>query len=71
MRMLKVILPAAALALGFLAMSTTSQAKPAYSTKEQKPCTFCHVKAGSKDLNDSGKYYKENKKVKSLKAATS
>jgi hypothetical protein len=69
--MLKVILPAAALALGFLAMSTTSQAKPAYGTKEHKPCTFCHVKAGSKDLNDSGKYYKENKKVKSLKAATS
>ena len=69
--MLKVILPAAALALGFLAMSTTSQAKPAYSTKEHKPCTFCHVKAGSKDLNDSGKYYKENKKVKNLKAATS
>jgi hypothetical protein len=64
MRMLKFILPAAALAVGFLALSTTSQAKPAYSTKEHKPCTFCHVKAGSKELNDDGKYYKENKKIK-------
>lgn len=68
--MFKIILPAAVLAVGFLAMTTTSQAKPAYATKEHKPCTFCHVKAGSKDLNDSGKYYKENKKVKSLKAPT-
>ena len=35
-------------------------AKPEYSKKEGKPCTFCHVKAGSKDLNDAGKYYKEH-----------
>jgi hypothetical protein len=70
MRMLKNVLPAAALAVGFLALTTTSQAKPEYTRKENKPCTFCHVKAGTKDLNDSGKYYKENKKVKNLKAAT-
>lgn len=27
--------------------------------KEGKPCTHCHTKAGSKDLNDTGKCYKE------------
>jgi hypothetical protein len=63
MRMLKIFLPAAVLAVGFLAMTTTSQAKPAYAAKEHKPCTFCHVKAGSKELNDAGKYYKEHKSL--------
>jgi hypothetical protein len=29
-----------------------------YAKKEGKPCTFCHVKMGSKELNDAGKYYK-------------
>jgi hypothetical protein len=69
--MLKVILPAAALAVGFLALTTTSQAKPEYSRKEHKPCTFCHVKAGAKDLNDAGKYYKEHKQLKVIKTPTS
>ncbi len=70
MRMLRVLLPAAILAAGFLALTTTSHAKPEYTKKENKPCSFCHVKAGSKDLNDNGKYYKENKKVKNVKAPT-
>ena len=35
-------------------------AKPEYSKKEKKGCTFCHVKMGSKDLTDAGKYYKEH-----------
>jgi hypothetical protein len=41
-------------------MLTLAIAKPEYGKKEGKPCTFCHVKAGSKDLNDAGKYYKEH-----------
>ncbi len=42
------------------AMLTLATAKPEYAKKEGKPCTFCHVKAGSKDLNEAGKYYKEH-----------
>lgn len=46
---------------GFLMLTASiSNAKPDYSKKEKKGCTFCHVKAGSKDLNDAGKYYKEH-----------
>ena len=37
-----------------------ANAKPEYSKKEKKGCTFCHVKMGSKDLTDAGKYYKEH-----------
>jgi hypothetical protein len=68
--MLRVVLPGAALVAGFLVLTAPSHAKPEYTRKENKPCTFCHVKAGLKDLNDNGKYYKENKKVKNLKAQT-
>jgi len=35
-------------------------AKPEYTKKEGKACTFCHVKMGSKDLNDAGKYYQQH-----------
>ena len=34
-------------------------AKPAYSKKEGKPCATCHTKQGSKELNGTGKIYKE------------
>lgn len=37
-----------------------AQAKPEYAKKEHKSCTFCHVKMGSKELNDAGKYYKDH-----------
>jgi len=48
----------------FFFLSTASMhAKPEYSKTEKKPCTACHVKNGSKELNDAGKYYKENKKL--------
>ncbi len=61
MRTLKIAIPAGILMTGLLISTTTiSFAKPEYSKKEKKSCTFCHVKAGSKDLNDAGKYYKEH-----------
>lgn len=41
-------------------LMTFATAKPEYSKKEAKACTFCHVKMGSKELNDAGKYYKEH-----------
>jgi hypothetical protein len=34
--------------------------KVEYTKKEKKPCATCHVKAGSKELNDVGKCYKDN-----------
>jgi hypothetical protein len=48
-----------AIVAGGLFLSVAS-AKPEYSKKEKKGCTFCHVKPGSKDLTDAGKYYKEH-----------
>lgn len=60
MRILKFVAPAAVLALSFglLLSPNKSFGKAEYAKKEKKGCTFCHVKAGSKDLNDAGKYYK-------------
>lgn len=46
----------AAIAGGFFL--SLANAKPEYAKKEKKNCTFCHVKMGSKELNDAGKYYK-------------
>ena len=41
-------------------LATLATAKPEYSKKEGKKCVFCHVKLGSKELNDTGKYYKDH-----------
>lgn len=60
MKLLKFALPALVMGLGLTISSTTSFAKPEYAKKEKKTCTFCHVKMGSKELNDAGKYYKEH-----------
>ena len=40
-----------------------ARALPEYATRTGEPCATCHVKAGSKDLNDAGKYYGEHKKL--------
>jgi hypothetical protein len=56
MRLLKVLI-ATTICCGFI---LTLAAKPEYGKKEGKACTFCHVKMGSKDLNDAGKYYKDH-----------
>jgi len=40
---------------------SVSFGKAEYTKKEGKPCTYCHVKAGSKELNDVGKCYEKNK----------
>ena len=57
---MKFILPAVVLLLGVVACSELSYAKPEYTKKEKKACTFCHVSAKSKELNEAGKYYKEH-----------
>ena len=37
--------------------ANVGSAKPEYTKKEKKSCTYCHVSASSKELNDAGKYY--------------
>ena len=53
----KLIVPAVALAAGLLINVNVSSAKPDYTKKEKKSCTYCHTSASSKELNDAGKYY--------------
>jgi hypothetical protein len=60
MKALKFAVPMLPLVAGLLFNSAASFAKPAYAKKEAKTCTFCHVKAGSKDLNAAGNYYKDH-----------
>ncbi len=60
MRTLKLAIPVAVLMAGLMVSTSISFGKLDYSKKEKKTCTFCHVKAGSKELGDAGKYYKEH-----------
>ena len=57
MRLLKVLLAFVIFTGSLLTLAT---AKPEYAKKENKKCTFCHTKMGSKELNDAGKYYKDH-----------
>lgn len=56
MKLLNILLASAMISGTLLSLAT---AKMEYSKKEGKKCTYCHVKMGSKELNDAGKYYKE------------
>jgi hypothetical protein len=60
MRTLKLAIPVAVLMAGLMVSTSISFGKPDYGKKEKKTCIFCHVKAGSKDLTEAGKYYKEH-----------
>lgn len=55
------ILVAGGLSLLFIPFASGT---PEYSKKEDKKCTFCHTAMGKPDLNDAGKYYKENDTLK-------
>lgn len=48
---------------GMLLLSVNSAAKPEFTKKEKKPCTYCHTdaKAKPKELTDAGKYYSAHK----------
>jgi hypothetical protein len=63
----KAIGPATAAALAVLAAAgalvrpPAAQAFPKFSTKEKKPCSYCHVNpAGGGPRNAAGKWYKEH-----------
>jgi hypothetical protein len=34
--------------------------KPADAKKTDKPCLYCHVEYGTKNLTEAGKHYKKN-----------
>jgi hypothetical protein len=55
--LLKFFVPAVVLTAGLVLNVSTGSAKPDYTKKEKKSCTYCHVAANSKELNDAGKYY--------------
>ncbi|HLK51364.1 MAG TPA: hypothetical protein VKT49_24650 [Bryobacteraceae bacterium] len=58
-RFLQLALPAGVLATGILFSSTSTWAKPEYSRKTKKECSFCHP-PDSWNLTDAGKYYREH-----------
>ena len=66
MRSLKVLLPSAILALGFIVLVPSVRATQAYAKKEKKSCTTCHGKVEKKkedmvkNLNAVGTCYKDN-----------
>jgi cytochrome c553 len=60
-KLFRLVMPAAAFAAALMLTGGAAFATKEMSKKEKKPCTTCHVKMGSKDLNDVGKFYKEKK----------
>ncbi len=68
MRYCRWILPAIILIGGLTIPATLSFGTAAYTKKEGKGCTYCHTKAGSKDLNKVGECYKEKKTLAGCEA---
>jgi hypothetical protein len=65
MRTIKLAIPAAILATGFLICTSASYGTQQYAKKEKKSCTFCHAKSVAKaemakNLNGAGTCYKDN-----------
>jgi len=66
MRRMKVVVPSAVLAAGFLISVSSINATPEYAKKEKKSCTFCHIKVEkdkavmTKNLKPAGTCYQEN-----------
>ena len=69
MKALLRILRAALASLVLVAFTASvMHSKPEYSKKEKASCTTCHVKPGSKELNDVGKCYEKKKSLDRCKA---
>lgn len=60
MKTLKVAISVVGLMVCFSISASLLFGKAEYTKKEKKGCTYCHVKTGSKDLNDVGNCYKKN-----------
>jgi len=61
--MTKILLAGVPMLCAVLFWNTTAVATPEFSEKEKKECTVCHTDEGSPDLNNTGKFYKKNKKL--------
>lgn len=67
MKLLKLMIASlVVLTMGLAARIPHTTAKPEFSKKEKKACTYCHTSKSpkeysDKDLTDAGKYYKEKK----------
>ena len=59
-KILNYLVPGAVLLGGLWMGATSSYGTPAYTSKENKACVYCHVTAASKELNEAGKYYKDH-----------
>jgi hypothetical protein len=68
MRTMKFLVPAGVLFVGMMLTTSLSTATPTIAKKEAVKCVVCHVKMGSKDLNDVGKCYKEKKALTGCEA---
>lgn len=53
----RILIAGSLLGAGLLINVNLASAKAEYTKKEKKSCTYCHTSAGSKELNDAGKYY--------------
>lgn len=56
----RLIGPLAILTAGCFLFTTDSPAKPDYTRRTNKDCTFCHP-PDSRQLNEAGRYYQEHK----------
>lgn len=56
---MRFIIPAFVVGLGLLMVTTPGSAKPEFTKKEKKACTYCHTGPKGPELNDAGKHYKE------------
>jgi hypothetical protein len=66
---MKYTAPVFVLICGLWLAPMQSSGKPEYTKKEKKPCTTCHTKANSKELNEAGKFYQKNKTLDGYKEA--
>jgi hypothetical protein len=51
---------AVTMALGMVLFSGNLQANKKWADQTKQKCTYCHVKAGKPELNDTGKCFKDN-----------
>ena len=67
--LLKTCAPGLVLLIGTSCWCGIANAKPEYTKKEHKGCTFCHSSALTKpsELTEAGKYYAEHKSLAGYK----
>ena len=69
-KVIKVVLFSTALGVALSLSSLSSFGNIQIAKKEKTACTTCHVKMGSKDLNDVGKCYAKKKSLKACESGT-